>query len=75
MPTDADLEAIDAALIDNAQGPQSVTTDAGTVVQHSLADQIELDAYLNQKAAASKRGRGLRFTKLIGPEQCPASND
>jgi hypothetical protein len=47
-----------------AKGPKRVRTDAGEVEQHSLADQIAADKYLAAKAAASTRGRGLRFNKL-----------
>jgi hypothetical protein len=47
-----------------AKGPKRVRTDAGEVEQHSLREQIEADKYLAAKAAASTRGRGLRFSKL-----------
>lgn len=53
-----------------APAPQSVTVDGQAVVERPLRDVIEADAYVLAKQAASKRGRGLRFTRLIGPPQC-----
>ena len=44
-------------------GPKKVTGDAGSVEQHSLKDQLELDRYLASKDA-TKNGVGVRFTKL-----------
>ena len=51
----------------NAQGPAKVTGDAGSVEQHSLADQIEADKHLAGKEAVKKRTRGLRFNKFVPP--------
>ena len=51
----------------NAQGPARVQGDAGSVEQHSLADQIAADKYLSGKAAVKKPTRGLRFNKFIPP--------
>ena len=65
MSTDAEL--ISDALVSAAQGPKSVASDAGTVVQQSLPDLIAADRYLRAKDAATKARRGLRFTKLIPP--------
>jgi hypothetical protein len=51
----------------NAQGPAKVASDAGTVEQHPLSDQIEADRYLASKEATGKTKRGLRFNKLVPP--------
>lgn len=58
---------LDETILNNAQGPAKVTGDAGSVEQHSLADQIAADRYLAAKDAASKKHRGLRFNKLVPP--------
>jgi hypothetical protein len=52
-----------------AQGPASVTTDAGTVVAQSIPDMIEADKYLASRAAvgATNTHRGLRFNTLKPP--------
>ena len=62
MPDD-----LDDAIRDNAQGPEKVEGDAGTVQQHPLPDQIEADQYLAAKEAAKRKDRGLRFNKLVPP--------
>ena len=51
----------------NAQGPAQASGDAGSVQQHSLADQIAADKYLAGKDAVKKPARGLRFNKFIPP--------
>ncbi len=52
---------------ENAAGPAKVSGDAGSVEQHSLADQIAADRYLAAKDAAKKKRRGLRFNKIVPP--------
>lgn len=51
----------------NANAPKKVSNDAGSVEQHSLKDQIEVDRYLAAKASSNKKNRGLRFNKLVPP--------
>jgi hypothetical protein len=51
----------------NAEGPKQVTADGLTVQQHSIPDQIAADQYLSAKSAATKKHRGLRFTRLLPP--------
>ncbi len=51
----------------NAQGPARVQGDAGSVEQHSLADQIAADKYLASKEATKSPSRGLRFNRFIPP--------
>ena len=55
------------ALAENAQGPKQVQGDAGTVVQHSLPDQIAADRYLASKRAMRSRGKGIVITKIVPP--------
>ena len=55
------------ALQENALGPKQVQGDAGTVVQHSLPDQIAVDRYLASKRAMRSRTKGLGITKLVPP--------
>jgi hypothetical protein len=67
------------AIAENAQSPQSATTDAGSVTSVPVADQIAADQYLATKAAARTRRRGLRFNKIrLGgqvPGVCPGGSD
>jgi hypothetical protein len=58
---------LDDQLLDNAKSPAKVSGDAGSVEQHSLSDQIEVDRYLNSKKAAKSKRRGLRINKLVPP--------
>jgi hypothetical protein len=51
----------------NAEGPAKVSSDAGSVEQHKLSDQIEADRYLSSKDAAKSKRRGLRFNKFSPP--------
>ena len=45
--------------------PKRVKGDQGEVENHSIGDLIKADQYLAAKCAATKPGRGIRFTKLI----------
>ena len=47
----------------NAKNPKKVSVDGESVEQHSLADQIKADQYLNNKAATS--GQGIRLSKIV----------
>lgn len=44
-----------------------VTVDGQTVQQQSIFNQIELDKYMNSKAAARSKNRGLRFLRAAQP--------
>lgn len=61
---DEDLQQV---IRENAAGPKRAQGDSGSIEQHSLSEQIEADRYLTSKAAARKRTRGLRFSKLVPP--------
>jgi len=56
---------LDQTIKDNAAGPKRAQGDAGSVEQHSLKDQVEADRYLNSKAAAKKKGLGIKITRAI----------
>ncbi len=57
-------EDIEKSLIENARGPKSVSSDAGSVEQHSLAEQILVDKYLASKKAAASKGLGIKLLKI-----------
>ena len=70
MPDDTtviDSESILEVLQTAASGPESVTTDAGSVRQFSLADLIAAHKYLASVQASQQqpRGTGLRFAQLV----------
>jgi len=60
-------DELDEQILENAKGPAKASGDAGSVEQHSLTEQIEVDRYLNSKRAAKRKHRGLRWSKLIPP--------
>jgi len=51
----------------NAKGPRQARGDSGEMEQHSLAEQIEADRYLESKKASRARGLRLRRTKMVPP--------
>jgi hypothetical protein len=55
------------AIANAANGPKRVQGDEGEVEQHDLADLIEADRYLQQKAAASNGAKAMRLTKIVPP--------
>jgi len=59
--SEGDLEQ---TIEENAAGPKKASGDAGSVEQHSLADQIEADKYLAAKKAARSKGLGIKLTKI-----------
>ena len=58
---------LEQAIKDNASGPRRAKGDSGEVEQHGLKDQMEADRYLNSKAAAKKKGLGIRMAKAAPP--------
>jgi len=58
---------LEQTIRENAQGPSEARGDAGGVKQHSLADQIAADRYLESKKAAKKKGLGVTLKKLVPP--------
>lgn len=55
---------LEQAIRDNASGPKSASGDAGSVEQHSLADQIAADKHLTSKQAMATKGLGIKLLKL-----------
>lgn len=64
MPNENSLEE---TIRENATGPKMVSSEVGSVTQHSIRDQIEADKYLKKQRAAKSSGLGIRFTKLQMP--------
>lgn len=60
-------DELDTTIRESAQAPAKVASDAGSVEQHKLSEQIEADRYLAAKEAAKSKRRGLRFNKLVPP--------
>ncbi len=58
---------IEQAINTNAQGPAKAQGDSGSVEQHSLADQIEADRYLESKKASRGKGLKVKFVQLEPP--------
>lgn len=54
-------------ILENASGPAKASGDAGSVEQHKLTEQVEAAKFLASKEAVKKKGRGLRFNKLVPP--------
>jgi hypothetical protein len=55
---------IENSIKDNALGPKAVSGDAGSVQQHSLADQIAADKHIQSKEAMKIKGLGIKLVKL-----------
>ena len=51
------------AIRENALGPKRVQSDAGSVEQHSLRDQIAAERFLASKEA-TRKPFGIKLTKL-----------
>ena len=62
-----DESEIEKSIKENAVGPKSAESDGQKVEQHSIADQIEADRYLNSKQAMKKRNLGLKVIQIIPP--------
>lgn len=57
-------EGLEDSIKENAQGPKRAKGDSAEMEQHPLPDQIAADKYLASKAAAKKKGLGIKLTKL-----------
>jgi len=62
-----DESEIEKSIKENAVGPKSAESDGQKVEQHSIAEQIEADRYLNSKKAMKKQNLGLRVIRIIPP--------
>ncbi len=70
MATQADVDAVDDAIVANAQQPARVKFGNREVEQHSIDDQIKAAQYAaaQEVAAAGPPGHfGLRFSQLVPP--------
>ena len=66
-PTNAELED---QLRQNALAPAEASNETGSVKQHSLKDQIELDRHLTQKAAAANPLGSIGIGKFVPGSGC-----
>ncbi len=57
-------EELDNSIETNAAGPRKASGDSGAVEQHSLADQISADKYLESKKASRSQGLGIKLVKI-----------
>ena len=55
---------LDNAIEQNAAGPRKAAGDSGSVEQHSLADQIAADKYLESKKTSRAKGLGIKLAKI-----------
>lgn len=58
---------LDNTIQQNAAGPKRASSDSVSVEQHSLADQIAADQYLQSKKATRRRGLPIKLVKLSPP--------
>ena len=57
-------DTLDNSIKQNAAGPRKASGDAGSVEQHSLADQIAADKHLESKKASRAKGLGIKLAKI-----------
>lgn len=60
-------DELDSSIRENAQGPKQAAADSVNVQQHSLADQIEADKYLEAKKARTNPTKGFTRAKIVPP--------
>jgi hypothetical protein len=64
---ETDTSTLEKSIRENAAGPKTVSSEVGSVTQHSIREQMEADKYLKKQRAAKSPGLGIRFTKLQLP--------
>ena len=57
-------DQLDSTIRENAAGPKRASSDAGSVEQHALAEQIAADKYLASKRASRSKGLGIKLAKI-----------
>jgi hypothetical protein len=57
-------DSIENNIKENATAPRRASGDSGSVEQHSLADQIAADKFLESKKASRKKGLGIKVAKI-----------
>ena len=61
-------DELDSTIRENAQGPAEARGDCGSVRQHGLKDQIEVDKYLAGKGAVTANpARSFVRVKIVPP--------
>lgn len=69
MPDEADLEAIDDAIVSDASKPASATVDGNSVSQQSADDQLKRSAHAHQQGITVGQLFGHRTQLIPGPRQ------
>lgn len=61
-----DPDTVDDALTDLVASPKKITTDAGSIEEHSIPDILELQkkAAADNAASGNTKTRGIRFNKF-----------
>jgi hypothetical protein len=67
MPTQAEIDALNDAIVDNAQQPNRVRFGNREVQQNSLADQIDAANHVAAQVASGTSKRGLLISRLVPP--------
>ena len=57
-------DSLSKTILETASGPKKVSSDAGSVEQHSLTDLIKAEKYLASKEAAKGSGLGIKLSKI-----------
>ncbi len=57
-------DTITNAVKQSAAGPKKASGDSGSIEQHSLADQIAADKFIESKKASQGRGLGIKLLKI-----------
>ncbi len=60
-------EDLQDAIKQNAEGPKQASADGVNVQQHSLADQIAADKYLEAKKARKNPAKAFTRVKIVPP--------
>lgn len=61
------MSTVAAAILSNALGPASASSDAGSVSLHNPKDVLEVAKYADSGAKATASHRGVLFTKIKAP--------
>src|SRR5262245_32604552 len=71
-----DVDDLEEAIVTKAQKPAKVSTQAGSVEQHPLPDQIAADRYARAKLAADGGPfGGIRLGKIAPPGAVSKNNE
>lgn len=60
-------EDLQDAIKQNAEGPKQASADGVNVQQHSLADQIAADKYVEAKKARKNPAKAFTRVKIVPP--------